>query len=553
MEYRELEWNCSRLLEADMDELSLLTFETSDGLQMDLGMHVEENNGCIVLGLYCPFWMVNKTTVDISYKTEDSVGIPHPATCDEPVLFSYRSKTLFTKKKAAVKIFNSEWSERFSLDAVGSSGTIVAKSRDGHSYLLSVGITLSATGLTRIVTFTPYTLILNNCKTAIEVREYTENVDWIRVEAGMCVPLWPKEVQRLEMLARYANTEECTVPFSCKEANAVLLKIPNKKGGIHVSCQVGESAAVISFCDYEEGLSPVFLVNHSSLRLSYCQVGYKDTNSYFLPPKSTVHYTWDYPMSKRVLLWGTDDTTKFNKLDLLMDDCDQVQLKDDKKLYWIAFLNGKQRTVLFTEDSQLVVRIQESGVLERNIYDVVLNIQSVGISLVSSNPRREIIYMAITGSGVKWESKKESKTFYKALSSKESNLLEAQYQRYSNLRRLNRDPAFVHRVNSYEVDFKQMKILTDPKKDIRRLARPGIWAVYKMSKHQTMVHAKLHTLQVDNQIADCTFPVILTPVTIRRSLGEGMSKVLFLRYASMPYLTTNLCFQFPSPSLKRAS
>lgn len=38
--------------------------------------------------------------------------------------------------KAAIKIFNSDWSERFSLDAVGSSGTIVAKSKDGRSYLV---------------------------------------------------------------------------------------------------------------------------------------------------------------------------------------------------------------------------------------------------------------------------------------------------------------------------------------------------------------------------------------------------------------------------------
>lgn len=67
-----------------------------------------------------------------------------------------------------------------------------------------------------------------------------------------------------------------------------------------------------------------------------------------------------------------------------------------------------------------------------------------------------------------------------------------------------------------------MQILTNPRRDLRRLARPGIWAVYKKSQHQTMIHAKLHVLQIDNQIADCTFPVILTPVSIRRSLGEGM-------------------------------
>ncbi|KAG0416099.1 hypothetical protein HPB47_006705, partial [Ixodes persulcatus] len=379
LEYRNLEWNCSMDLTSDLEELPVLIFETSDGAQMDLGMHVETKNSCLILGLYCPFWMVNKTTVDIHYK---------------------------------------------------------------------------------------------------------------------CVALWPKEVQKLELFAKYAKTEECSVPFSCKETNFVLLKIPNKKGGMYMNCQVGESAAVVGFSDYEEGLSPVLMVNHSSMTLTYCQAIFKDTCTYTLPPKYTVHYTWDNPMAKRCLLWGTEENSNLNRLDLVMDDCDQVQLKDDKKLYWIAFLNGKQRTVLFTEDFQLVIRIQESGMLERNLYDIVLNVQAVGISLVAPNPRREIVYMSIQGSGVKWESKKETKAYYKSIGAKESNLLETQYQRYSNLRRLDRDPSSVHMVNGYEVDFKQMKMMTNPKKDIRRLARPGIWASYKRSLHQSMIHAKLHMLQV---------------------------------------------------------
>ncbi|XP_064471874.1 intermembrane lipid transfer protein Vps13-like isoform X2 [Ornithodoros turicata] len=539
MGYRDMDWSCTKLLEACMEELSVVTFETPDGSQMDLGMHVETNNSCVIIGMYCPFWMVNKTTVDIHYKpgghrsvslmsqtsfeydTEDSMGIPHPATYEEPVLFSYRSKTLFTRKKAAVKLFNSEWSEKFSLDAVGSSGTVIAKSKDGETYLLSVGITLSTTGLTRIVTFTPYYLVLNNCKFAIEVKEYVENTDWITIQPEECIPLWPKQAQKLEMMARYAGTLESTVPFSCKETNSVLLKLANKKGGIYMSCHVTESAAVVTFCDYEDGLSPVLLVNHSSCRISYCQLGYKDTNTYFLPSKCVVHYTWDNPMAKRSLTWGTEENPKFSKLDLLMDDCDQVDF-EGRKLFWIAFLNGKQRTVLFTEDPQIVVKIQESGALERNIYDVALSVHGVGVSLVNDNPKREIVYMSIVGSGVKWEWKKEHKTIFKPMPSKETPLVEAQYQQYQNLCKLGRNPQTEYPVAGYMVNFQDMKANTEPRRDVRRLARPGIWCQYKMSKHQSMIHARLHMLQVDNQIPDCTFPVILTPVIIRRSLGEGM-------------------------------
>lgn len=42
----------------------------------------------------------------------------------EPVLFSFKPSSFFSKKKASVRVEGSEWSEKFSLDTVGSSGTV---------------------------------------------------------------------------------------------------------------------------------------------------------------------------------------------------------------------------------------------------------------------------------------------------------------------------------------------------------------------------------------------------------------------------------------------
>lgn len=48
----------------------------------------------------------------------------HPADYKEPILFSFRAKNFFGKKKASIRVENGDWSEKFSLDVPGSSGVV---------------------------------------------------------------------------------------------------------------------------------------------------------------------------------------------------------------------------------------------------------------------------------------------------------------------------------------------------------------------------------------------------------------------------------------------
>lgn len=53
--------------------------------------------------------------------------VVHEEDNSEAILFSFKSKAFFGKKKATVKVEDSDWSERFSLDVVGSSGSVICK------------------------------------------------------------------------------------------------------------------------------------------------------------------------------------------------------------------------------------------------------------------------------------------------------------------------------------------------------------------------------------------------------------------------------------------
>lgn len=56
-------------------------------------------------------------------------SICHRADNPDPVLFTFGAKHMFApKKKMCLRIFDSEWSSKTSLDAVGQSGTLMAKS-----------------------------------------------------------------------------------------------------------------------------------------------------------------------------------------------------------------------------------------------------------------------------------------------------------------------------------------------------------------------------------------------------------------------------------------
>lgn len=76
------------------------------------------------------------------------------------------------------------------------------------------------------------------------------------------------------------------------------------------------------------------------------------------------------------------------------------------------------------------------------------------------------------------------------------------------------------KIGKYRVDFNEMEIIAPESKALRRTNRPGLWLLVRMTENQKALHLKIHRIQTDNQIRDCQFPVILSPVVYKRSVGE---------------------------------
>lgn len=68
---------------------------------------------------------------EILQASDENVNVLyHPPDLEGPILFSFREKVFFGKKRASVRVESGEWSDRFALDAAGSTGVVECKSNE---------------------------------------------------------------------------------------------------------------------------------------------------------------------------------------------------------------------------------------------------------------------------------------------------------------------------------------------------------------------------------------------------------------------------------------
>lgn len=67
----------------------------------------------------------------------------------------------------------------------------------------------------------------------------------------------------------------------------------------------------------------------------------------------------------------------------------------DEEMFYVSFLNGIQRILLFTTNLKIAEDCELSGDFEAIDREIILNIHGVGLSLVNNISRMELLYMCI--------------------------------------------------------------------------------------------------------------------------------------------------------------
>ncbi|XP_065123827.1 intermembrane lipid transfer protein VPS13C isoform X1 [Paramisgurnus dabryanus] len=523
--YQGRNWSGRMRISKDIPEFFsvCLSCDTSEELTVDVCVHVSRVSGKMILSIYSPYWIINKTSRVLQYRAEDTC-VKHPSDFRDVILFSFKKKNFFTKNKLQLCVSTSSWSDGFSLDTVGSYGCVRCPDRGGD-YLVGVSIQMSSFNLTRIVTMSPFYTLVNKSSFELEVGEVQNNNDfsnkWHYISSTECLPLWP-ESSTGKLCVRVVGSESTSkLFFFNKQDNGTLLCM-DQYGGVIVDVNISDHSTVISFTDYYDGAAPALLVNHTpAATINFKQSGCE--KSWELQPGEAQRFAWDDPAGVRKLCWSCQDHS--GELDLVKDECGQFSYQNLVEIHWVSFLDGRQRVLIFTEDVGIVTKARQAEELEQFQQEVNISLQNLGLSLINSDLRQEIAYVGITSSGVVWEMRPKNR--WKSFNHKNIALLEKAYQNYISKKS---EPDWIKLETGLEVNFGRVPMLMRQpfSSTIRRNFLPGIHVELKQSPHQRSLRAQLYWLQVDNQLAGAIFPTVFHPVPLPKSIVQDSEPKPFI-------------------------
>ncbi|KAH8307603.1 hypothetical protein KR044_004766 [Drosophila immigrans] len=533
--YLEKDWSYTTEISDDNPEVAIWTFASYDSdvkMEMDLNVRTTNRSGSVMLTIYSPFWMINKTGLMLTYKTEvSSVEVLyHPPEYAGPILFTAREK-LFDKKRASIRIDNGEWSEKIPLDVAGSTGGVTCIANE-QSYQIGVHNHLTQNSLTKQITFIPFYIMRNKCRFTIELQELLRPGDpWTKLEPNQVEPLWPKNDSNHKLIVR---VEEQTTPaFDYTAVTCTLLKLKESPhGGVNVDVQTTEGGVYITFTEYQPSLAPGLIINHTSQDIVYFEKNCKDEQ--ILKSKHRVMYAWSDPTGPKILVFGS------NKLesDLRRDLIDNITLPNGNKAFLVSFLDGMQRVVLITEIEEIAKRTESSAALQTITQSIDLHIHGIGLSVVNNESGLDILYLGVTSSGIVWETRKPNKKRFKEMTIQETELMEAEYQRYLVHKSVN-DVKTYKLDNKYPVDFDAMTMMKQCSRRLKRSFYPAIWMSMKSSPFQKQLHLKINRIQMDNQFIDPVFPVVLAPIAPPKSVASSTTMKPFIECSMVERVIPN--------------
>ncbi|VDN06934.1 unnamed protein product [Thelazia callipaeda] len=448
----------------------------------------------------------------------------------EPALLPLDADSFLSKKKARLSIFGDHWTNEFPLDAVGNAGRISCKSETGTELSISLQISLCQSGLTKVITFLPFYLLHNESHFPLEIREFGAQT-WTSVTPKTCIGFWPSSQKdsRKFATARYIGTKEESILFPISETFEGFCHIDNDYLGVYVTVTVGESSSIIKLETFEPGMAPAILMNATHRSVEFGQKGSRSKK--IIGPWESCAFTWMDVTRDRKLDWKSGDASYSDDLVRNAFEDYRTSKSDSSPLYWVSFLNGRQRIYLFTEDLAVMTNAHEAYEVELPTVSIEISLQGIGVSIVDNFKTEEIAYMCIASSAIIWEQFIKSR--FKPFTVKQMKAIEVAYQTW--IPNSSDEPVVV---DDLEIDFTHMKVKKRKDQiDIRRRFQIGVWMQYRRTPHQTHFHMKLNHVQIDNQLPACVFPTVLSVVpppksVVQDNVPKPFTELSFIRRES---------------------
>lgn len=536
-------WKGRAELSASADEARVISMQPQPALpermhrQLSIAAHLATDKS-LELFLYAPYWVINKTGLPLQIRGSSSdVIYDCSASSEELLLFRFKKRK---HKKAKIRVYNSSWSSSFCLDTVGNDGVVVCKDKERNKkYRFFLRIQMSRLNLSKIISITPFFLVVNNTKHYFRFMEENEAADlWFDIGPQQCLPFWP-DTDKMKMYLRHKDSTVTSQHFYFGENQNTALRMDN---GSAVCVEVSggvDGPKTISLFPYSTGDAPVRVENLcEDLFLKIHQKCLGQVT--LLSPYQSVLYTWDDPTIERTLMWNlynrkkpgfiarihrdgfgkekvsfrslrppvteTKKTFKKSSVDQSSTDDDSESengvlpkktRRDIVVVYWISFLDQNQRVLLFTQDERIWKHARKAVDGEKSRLECFVSLHGLGVSLVNG-ALVELAYLSLSSAPAQWEVKVNDA--WKPLTLELAAWLEYRWSCRTKSAELK---------DYVQVDFEKMQMTKPFLGSLQRTYHPALWLQYRQSDQQTLVLAKIRRIQLDNQLPDALFPTVL--------------------------------------------
>ncbi|CAH1186159.1 unnamed protein product [Phyllotreta striolata] len=502
------------------EKIISLSADSKEVGNLAVNVKIDRETGCNLF-FYAPYWIVNKTGLPLQIKASVSNTL-YNCLSEDILLFTYKRHG---KQTLNVKVYDSNWSNEFGLECVGTTGLIVCKDverKKKYMFFLNSRLSTVCPRLTKIVTILPGFLITNNTDKALRFMEKNEKTDlWIDLQPFQTVIFWP-ETSSMEMYVKRRDGKAASHSFFISTHHRTVLRV-DKGSAITVELTGGVNDSFkITFNEYKPGDAPVLIKNYCSDL--FLKIQQRDLSPVtLLNPNHSLLYTWDDPTAPRQLVWNvynnkgagfsidiTKDGYGEQKIRLHSveasyassssddDDSDSSEAsprslanktrKHKLLIYWSCYREGLQRTILFTQHSTT----HNSAIgqfVEKCHLEGLFALSGVGLSIFTSeSDAKEHVYAAVSDTPAVWEVNVGRK--WKTLTLELASWVEDKYRLHYKKCQLK---DYIH------IDFEKMYMLKPFFAELRRSYNPAVYFQFRRSAHHAYYDLRFQYVQIDNK------------------------------------------------------
>ncbi|KZT30580.1 vacuolar protein sorting-associated protein 13 [Neolentinus lepideus HHB14362 ss-1] len=485
---------------SDLDIDSKLTMRDAKGRKLDLRLNYvryPNSGGAFKVQIYSPYLVINKTGLPFSVRCirsarpsspQDAAGDARIETLSKPVPFML-SHPQDKRPEFTFQLSNSVWSRAVSLEAPAADTRLVLSSQSRKGKELHVGLSWTeASGkykLTKVITLAPRFLVKNCLPTPLVFREHgVPPHDRSTLQPDERASLdWTKADQdKLLTVALPGLDAVWSAPINIEDIGSVHFRLrePGKGGVVRlVKADVKiDGATIFVIYSLAQNGWPFVVENDSDFDFTVVQtddasIGVSPQSrsrpSYTTPRHSSMEYAWDYPAAR------------------------------DKKL------------LLRIGDASRVVDIMEIGDLMPFRFPVSQGTRTVSLDVRADGPRQVLRITNYNPVFSLYKPKhRQSTTPSRSDTISSQDAFEAVTEQVT--------PSFSVNVNFAGIG---LSLINRKLVEVVYLSVNGLKFEYSASDVAQALNLTCDTLQIDNQLHDGIFPVVLQPTPVGKEANGG--------------------------------